>query len=241
MVFSVYLQDMKCIKFLIPFLLLDSETLGQDTLEEMYARVSKQYYDSLSIEQEPLYIGEIDPLVIRSRTTHPFFQLRSWQEGSVEFGDAVYHNVSFLYNLETQRLTLRRMDPRAKGGVIVNLTDVKWFKVGANLFRKSPYDEQDRFLHVLFAGTRFNLLAFRRKSADTSPSGIIYTSKTDYFLEYKEGLWQLRNKSDLKKLFPNYKTINLAIKAENKKLKYTKFKEELMKEYMRVFDEKLVD
>ena len=232
---------MKFIKFLIVLFLLPVGVTGQESFDEFLAEASSLYYDSISIEQEPLYVGEVNPLVIRSRTSHPFFESRSWQDGAIEFNDAVYQKVSFLYNLEAQNLILRRMDALARGGVLVDLTNVEWFRVGTNVFRKSPFDKRERFLQVLIEGTQFDLLAYRRKSSDTSPNGIIYVQNTDYFLEYQDKLIPLRDKNDLKRLFPDYKSINLAIKNENKKLKYSKFKEVLLTEYMRVFDEKLVD
>lgn len=220
---------------------LNLEVNGQVSADNFYTEISKLYYDSISLTQEPLYVGEMITLRVRSKSTHPYQGIRSWQSGSLEFGDAYYQDVSLLFNVETQRLILQPLALSKGGGVLVNLNKVPWFKVGDDFFRKSRFDLEDRYLHVLFEGTNFNLLSYRRKIVDTTPSGIVYVPKDEFYLEYRDKLQLIKDKSDLKKLFPDFKAVNLAVKNEDKKLKYSKYKEDLFVNYMKMFDAKLLD
>lgn len=230
---------MKFISLILALLALQVEVYSQGGIDELYAEVSRIYFDSMGIEQTPIYLGEIDPLSAKSRSTNPFFNAPSWQDGSIKFDDAVYINVSFLYDLEDQQLILRPVELTKRGGVSINQSKVEWFKVGGGFFRKSIEDENDRFFQVLIEGYNFNLLGHRRKIVEASSSGVIYAQRTDFFLEYNDKLYPIRSKGDLKKLFPDYNRINQAIKSMDKKLKYSKLKEEIFTAYMKAFDEKI--
>ena len=230
---------MKFTLLALAFLLVNQAATCQESVEDSFEKISAIYFDSLGLDKTPIYIGEVDPLTVRSRTSNPYHKSRSWLEGSIYFDQSLYQNVSFLYDLLDQRLILKQADPTKRGGLVIDLSKVQWFVIADDYFRKSPFDTQDRFLHSLHEGKNFNLVAFRRKGTDTSTSGIDFTDKTEYFVEYQNVLVPIRSKGDLKSVFSTYKITNQAVKAENSKLKYSKFKEDLFINYMKVFDEKL--
>ena len=237
--FADYLHPMKLIVLAFMLAVTPFFGFGQNEKDELYASISSLYFDSLGIDRTPIYAGEIDPLVVQSRTSTPYFKSRSWLKGSIYYDQSLYYDISFIYNISNQKLILKQADPTKRGGLVVDLEKVEWFSLADDYFRRSPFDKARRFFQLLYEGENFNLIAHRRKGTEASAAGVDFTDKTEYFVEYGNSLNPLRSKGDLKQIFSNYKEADQKVRSQNSKLKYSKFKEGLLINYMKSLDEKL--
>ena len=120
---------MKIILLALALFAVNLAVTGQERMDDAFDQISALYFDSLGIDKTPIYVGEIDPLIARSRTSHPYYKSRSWLEGSIYFDHSLYQNISFIYDLFDQRLLLRQADPSKRGGLVVNLSKVTWYVI----------------------------------------------------------------------------------------------------------------
>ena len=196
------------------------------------------YQQQVGITNDPIFIGELDPLIVRSRTTHPFFNSRGWVETDLEFDNSSYQKIPALYDLTRDILILRYPDASKIFGIIPNMPLVKSFKINDSYFRTSSFSSDLGFYEVLIEGDNFQFLVKRSKEEKVDKAEVVFIEKNTYFLEYENKLIPLNSKKDLAVL-GDIKALNAKVRATNKTLKYSKFKEERLINYMKALDDEM--
>jgi len=211
------------------------QTIAQSE-SEFVANPLSFYQQTIGSSSDPIYIGEIDPLLIKSRSSHPFYLQRAWENMDIVFNGIEYEGVYALFNLVKQELLLKHPDKLKKTGVIVNMPLLKEFSYQEHTFRRSPYSSSADFYEVLMDGKHFDLLSKRIKTEEVTAEGITYEQSSEYFLEFEKKLIILKGKKSLKDSFSDYKEIDRKIKSQDG-FRFSRYNEDKMIKYIKAFDE----
>lgn len=203
-------------------------------LERIYQDLEEWYYSQIPKSEDPLYHGVVDPLRIKSRSTRPYLY-RSWRKGTLIMQNAHYHSIDILYDLITQSIMLRPLDPGDPNGLVLNMLLLKEFSIENRRFRRARTDMDSSFYEVLYEGVHFELLAKRKKIEEVSPSEVIYKNVDHYYIEYGGSLFRIKKARDLGQIWANYKTIGSRVR-QKEKVRFTIYDESKLIHYIKAID-----
>ena len=203
-----------------------------DLLEEWYEH-------QMDASTDPIYTGEMDLLVRKSRTSHPYYKTFGWQKADLVYRGSRYRAIDVSFDLVEQVLIARHPSPEKRGGVKLKMHLLSQFEFEDEAFRRSLYEPNEKLYAVLLTGKNLNLLCRRMKTENLSKDGVVYREVNNYFIEYREQLWRIKREGDLRTLFEDYKSIKGKVKLQTKKAKFTIFDERKLLDYMSLFDEEV--
>ncbi len=195
------------------------------------------YEQHITPSTNPIFIGKVDPLASKSRSTHPFFETRGWQQTMVSFNGVIHKDLESLYDINRGVLILKYPDPNKVIGVLADMRKIENFEIGDNVFRRPLNASKENFFEVLFEGQHLNFLVDRSKTEVTTSSEVTYRDLNTYYLEINNKLKKLENRKTLKQTLTNYKEISARVKALDSNLKYSKYNEDMLVSYMKAVDE----
>ena len=170
------------------------------------------WYDAqVGPESTSLIIGTRAIPEVKAVVSHPFFRTNIWVDGSMSYRDETFGEIPLMYDLEKDLLYLKvqNSDQAISHPVLLIQNQVEWFRLKDAVFKYVPNSVDllgEGFFQFLHDGEQIKLIAKRRKYVlvGGSKGESEYRNQNWYFIDYN-GYHRIKRKSDLLKLFPEYK------------------------------------
>lgn len=186
---------------------------GQQALE--IAPYYNWFDGMLGIENTGLYRGvEYMEQYRTINDKHKFFELPLFKEGSIVYNGEPYFNVPMKYDLNEDQL-LVNLDSKYGFSVFRLIQDqISDFTLDGHHFVRIDYKDRNGsqvsgFEEILVSNTYFIFLKKYRKIPLERTKGqrLYYEFKSDnrYSLIYRDVYYEVKNRNDIKKIFPEYK------------------------------------